>query len=71
MRKKRFQSKKTKKSKPSAKRGSAVKTYAGPDRYSDAVVVEVGRQDGPFSTIRNYLRSWTEGRGSTDQEKKS
>jgi hypothetical protein len=71
MRKKGIRSSSAGKSKPPRKRAGAVKTYAGPDRYSDAVVVEVGYQDSPFLAIRNYLRSWKEEWSSIDKEKKS
>lgn len=48
-----------------------VKTYAGMDRYSDAVMVEVGpNQESQFSIIRGYLKSWKKVFNSIDKEKK-
>ena len=57
--------------KVSRNRTGPVKTYAGMDRYSDAVVVEVGtNQDSQFSIIRDYLKSWKKVLSSADKEKK-
>jgi hypothetical protein len=48
-----------------------VKTYAGMDRYGDAVMVEVGlNQDSQFSIIRRYLISWKKLLSSADKEEK-
>ncbi len=46
----------------------AVKTYAGRDRYSDAVIVELG--SGSNSAFQKYFGFWKKAFGSKDKWKK-